>query len=67
MNNYILVYAIFTYLYMGHRCVTKVKGNVPEDISDRPIAAGLVITVLWAISPVSFIFHLIFQLRKRVK
>lgn len=65
MSDYILVYAIFTYLYMGHRFVTKVKGNVPDDIADRPIASGLVVTVFWAVSPISFIIHLIFQLSKR--
>lgn len=67
MNNYILVYAIFAYLYMGHRFVTKVKGDIPDDITEYPIAAGLVLAVFWAISPVSFIFHIIFQLGKPAK
>jgi len=63
MDNFIVFYLVFTYGYMASHYASKVKGEsfkAQLDGLEQPLTVTLLIgAILWVVSPVTFIFHVI--------
>lgn len=64
MDDYILAYTIFTYLYMGHRYIEKLTVELPTGIHENLAVSAVIVIVLWLFSPVTFIFHVAYRALK---
>ena len=68
-DNSILLYVIFTYLYMTHKFLIKVKKGIPDnaplDIKENKKGVYVIGVLITMFAPASFIFHLLSNLVAR--